>query len=225
MFVVAAVGVECGLGLGLALLMNRAFRGRALIVALITLPMMLTPVAVAYMWRYMYDARDGVINFVLSSFGLGQPVWLQSVNPPWLSLLAILMVDVWQWTPFVFLLILAGLAGVPGDLVDAARVDGAGFWNTARHVLVPLVTPTLLVAALIRGMAAFKEFDKVYILTAGGPGSSTELVSYRVFVTGLQQFDFGMTGAEAVMLSLIAVGLALVFLTLSRRALAGSSSE
>lgn len=219
-FVGAAVAIELSLGLGLALLLNRAFRGRALLVSLLTLPMMLTPVAIAYMWRYMYDARLGVINFVVSSLGGGHPVWLQSIDPPWLSLAAILIVDVWQWTPFIFLLALAALASVPADLVDAARVDGASEIQTARLVLIPWITPTLLVGALIRGLGAFKEFDKIYILTAGGPGSSTELVSYRVFVSGLQQFDFGQTGVMAVVLTLTALILAWVFLRLSSRALA-----
>lgn len=223
-FVVLAVGSECTLGLGLALILNRAFKGKALIVALLALPMMLTPVAIAYMWRYMYDAEAGIINFVLSDVGLGHPVWLQSVDPPWLSFAAILITDIWQWTPFVLLLALAGLASVPADLIDAARVDGASERQVTRHILLPLVAPTMLVAALLRGMGAFKEFDKIYILTGGGPGSTTELVSYRVFVDGLQQFNFGQTGVMAVLLGLIALVLARVFLSLSNRALKATRS-
>jgi len=112
---------------------------------------------------------------------------------------------------------------VPDQLIDAARVDGATYPQLVSNVLVPLIAPTLLIACLIRGMGAFKEFDKIYILTGGGPGSSTELVSYRVFVVGLQQFNFGQTGVMAVILSLVAVLLALVFLGLSRRALAATA--
>jgi multiple sugar transport system permease protein len=220
-FTLTVVTIEVVLGVAFALLLYRSAGRRSWAVVIIALPMMLTPVAIAYMWRYMFDSSNGVINFVLGSAGLGEPIWLQSVDPPWLSFVAVILVDVWQWTPFIFLLALAGLSGISDDLLDAARIDGAGGPALVRHLLVPLILPTLAVAVLIRAIGAFKEFDKVFILTGGGPGSTTELVSYRVYVTGLQQFDMGQTGAMGVLLLLVSVGLARVFVILAGYAAGG----
>jgi multiple sugar transport system permease protein len=216
-FVVLAVCIEGALGLALALFLNRAFRMRGMLIALLSLPMMLTPVAVAYMWKYMYDAHAGVINVAVSALGGGHPVWLQSVNPPWLSFAAVVIVDVWQWTPFMMLLFLAGLAGVPPELAEAASCDGASRFQIARHVLIPVIRPTIVVAALIRGLTAFKEFDKIFIMTGGGPGTSTELASYHIYVDALQQFNFGETGVMSLTLSLAAIALAGAFLLVLRR--------
>jgi multiple sugar transport system permease protein len=216
-FVIVAVVIEVGLGVCLALLLNRAFRMRGIVVALLSLPMMLTPVALAYMWKYMYDADVGVIDAVLQAVGLGRPVWLQSVNPPWLTFAAMVQVDVWEWTPFVTLLCLAALSGIPRDIIEATALDGASWRRLYWDILIPLIRPTIVVAALIRTITAFKEFDQIFIMTKGGPGSSTTLVSYDIFVTGFQYFNMGETGVMGITLFALTALLAVAFLFFASR--------
>ncbi|MFT3872630.1 MAG: sugar ABC transporter permease [Nocardioides sp.] len=216
-FVGITVSVETILGVLIALLLYRDFKMKAAVVAVLALPMMLTPVAVAYIWRYMFDADGGIINALLESVGIAGPVWLQSVDPPWLSFASVMIVDVWQWTPFMMLLALANLAAIPEEVIEAARIDGAGTWQLIRRIILPLMTPGLLVAVLLRSMTAFKEFDKIFIMTGGGPGSSTELVSYRIYVDGLREFDFGAVGVSGLLITIIALMFASTFLGVSRR--------
>nr|WP_300151421.1 sugar ABC transporter permease [Propionicimonas sp.] len=216
-FVVVTVAAETALGLGLALLLYNRKRSRGGLIALLSLPMMLTPVAVAYIWRYMYSADNGVINWAISLFGGTGPVWLQSVDPPWLTFAAVIVVDVWQWTPFMMLLCIAGLTSVPVELVEAAATDGASSFQIMWRILLPLIRPVVLIAVLIRGINAFKEFDKIFIMTGGGPGTSTELVSYRMYVDALQRFDFGMAGVTGITLTFFTVLLAAGFLFVTRR--------
>jgi len=218
-FLVIAVTIEMSLGIGLGLLLNRDFHGKSAVVAVLTLPMMLTPVALSYMWKYMLNSEQGIVNYFFSIFGWGAPVWLQSVRPMWLSFMTIVIVDVWQWTPFVFLLVLAGLATVPQELTEAATVDGASTWQVNLHIVIPAIRPTLLVAALLRCIGCLKEFDKIFILTKGGPGTVTELLSYRVFITGLQQFDMGQAGVMATVMLLVTLVLCMAYLSITRRAL------
>ena len=150
--------------------------------------------------------------------GIQGPVWLQSIHPPWLSLAVIMIVDVWEWTPFMMLLCLAGLASVPDEIIESAKIDGASRLQMVRRIYVPMVQRTLAIAALVRGIAAFKEFDKVYILTSGGPGASTELVSFHMFEEALQYFNFGETGVMAVILTVVTFAFVGVFLRITRKA-------
>jgi multiple sugar transport system permease protein len=196
-FVVLAVGVEMLLGTGLALLLNRRIRERNLVSALFILPLGVAPVVSALVFRQLLDPNTGWVDFYLRSWHLmGQPVaWLSSPVTAWVALV---LLDVWQWTPFVGLILLAGLQGVPGEVREAAEVDGAGAWSMLRHVTLPLLRPFLAVALLLRTIEAFKTFGTVKVLTGGGPSGSTELINLTIFRVGLQDFDVGAAAALGV---------------------------
>jgi multiple sugar transport system permease protein len=158
------------------------------------LPVMMVPVVVALGWRLLWDANYGPVNYFLGLV-TGRDVaiaWLSQTKP---ALVAILVTDVWQWTPFMFLILLAGLATVDPDLYDAASLDGAGWWRTLLDITLPAIAPVIAVAILFRWMDAFKLFDLVYMFTQGAPGTSTETVSWYVYQLGLKFFRMGYAAA------------------------------
>lgn len=184
LFTFGAVVAEFLVGLGLALLFAQPFRFLRPIRVLLLLPLFVVPVVGATMWRVIFHPEMGVLNYYLDLLGLGRPPWL---SDPTLALVSITIVDAWRTIPFMFLVIYAGLEVLPAELFEAAAVDGASRWQTFRHVTVPLLTYIMLVAVLIRGMDAFREFDIIFVLTAGGPGTATEtiqLLNYRFFGLG-----------------------------------------
>jgi len=154
--------------------------------------MLLSPIVVAIGWRLLYDTSYGVINGALAAIGVSAVPWLSS---PKLALISLVLVDVWQWTPFVFLILLAGLAALPEEPYEAARIDGAGPWRQFRDITLPLLKPAILVALLLRTMDSLRLFDNVYILTRGGPGNSTETLSYFIYRTAFENFDLGYASA------------------------------
>jgi multiple sugar transport system permease protein len=183
-FTLGALGLEFLAGLGLALLFAQPFRFLRPIRVLLLLPLFVVPVVGATMWRVLFHPDVGVLNYYLGHLGLGQPAWL---NSPRLALVSIMIVDAWRTIPFMFLVIYAGLEVLPGDLYEAAAVDGASGWQAFRHVTLPLLAYVMLVAVLIRGMDAFREFDIIFVLTGGGPGTATQtiqMLNYREFGLG-----------------------------------------
>lgn len=183
-FTFGVVIIEFLAGLGLALLFAQPFRFLRPIRAVILLPLFVVPVVGATMWRLILHPDMGVLNYYLNLFGLGQPAWLGN---PTLAMIAIILVDAWRTIPFMFLVIYAGLETLPRELYEAAKVDGASWLQSFRYITVPLMTYIMLVAVLIRGMDAFREFDIIFVLTGGGPGTATEtiqLLNYRVFGLG-----------------------------------------
>ncbi len=179
-----AVVAEFLAGLALALLFAQPFKFLRPIRAIIMMPLFVVPVVGATMWRLILHPELGVLNYYLTLLGIGNPQWLSS---PTLAMLALVLVDAWRTIPFMFLVIHAGLETLPGELYEAARVDGASWLQAFRFITVPLLAYIMLVAVLIRGMDIFREFDIIFVLTGGGPGTATEtiqMLNYRVFGLG-----------------------------------------
>ncbi len=194
---VIAVSLEVLLGVGVALLLNRRLRGMGLLRLIVYIPMMVSPLVIGYFWRYMFDGTFGVINYIVNStigslFQLGTPQWLID---PVLATISIIIVDVWQWTPFVALLAAAGLQTVPPALYEAATLDRASRWMQFRRITLPFLTTPLLVAILFRSIDTIKIFDSVFILTGGGPGDMTATLSVLDYRVGFLYFRVGEAAA------------------------------
>lgn len=208
MFTVASTCIEVALGLGLALLLDKAFAGRSLVMTLLLAPFVLSTMVVTAIWRAWFHFDLGYLNNLLRAVGLSGVPWLFDPN---LALWSIVLVDVWQSVPFAFLIILAGLRLIPRDVYEAARIDGAGPWRRFRDMTVPLLAPYLFISALLRCIDSFKLFDKVYAMTGGGPGQATETVSLYIYRQGFRFFDIGLASAAAVVMIAIAGLLALLY--------------
>jgi len=147
---------------------------------------------VAFMWRFMLHPDMGIINYILGSLGFGHPVWL---GDPKLALPAVMAVEIWRNTPFMFLVFLAGMQSLPLELFEAAAVDGASFWQQFRRLTIPLLMPLILVAVIIRGMDALREFDTIFIMTGGGPGNVTETIAIATYRYSFRNYDMGLGSA------------------------------
>jgi ABC-type sugar transport system permease subunit len=208
-FTVASVTLELTLGCVLALAMNRAFRGRGLVRAAILVPWAIPTVVAALIWRFMFDGDSGIVNAALASLGVDPPVWFVDRLAAWVP---VVLGDVWKETPFVALLLLAGLLGIDASLYEAARIDGASAWRQFRHITLPLLKPALLVALIFRTRDAFRVFDLVYVMTGGGPGTATEPIALYTFTSLLQNLRFGYGSALSVLVFLVAFLLALGYI-------------
>ena len=201
-FTALSVSLELLLGLGIALLLNRTFRLKGVMTALVLVPWAIPTAVSARMWEWMYNTDFGILNHLLGLKinWLGSPFWAMN---------AAVVMDVWKTTPFAAILLLAGLKMIPQDLYQAARIDGAGAWSIFRRITLPLLMPVFLVVLIFRTMDAFRVFDAVYVLTGGGPANSTETLSiyaYKVLFQTLQ-FGYGSTLAIAVFLCVGAISL------------------
>lgn len=196
-FVGLAVAMELLLGLALALALQQVLprRGRNALRSFLLTPMFVTPIAVGLMFRFLLNQQLGLIPAMLTPFGIQIDFFGSQ-----LALFSIIGIDVWQWTPFMLLLLLAGLESLPPQPFEAARVDGAGTWFTFRNVTLPLLRPVIAVAVLIRGLDAFKVFEYVFAITRGGPGTATETLQYQVYRTGFSFFRLGEAAAMAFIL-------------------------
>jgi multiple sugar transport system permease protein len=212
-YTVGVVAAELGIGLLLALsaTRNTAFRQAAR--SFILIPMMLTPVVMGLVWKYMFNPENGIVNWLLGLFHIPGPIWLGEPAP---ALPAVMMIDVWQWTPFVFLILSSGIASLPPEVFEAARVDGASQGQTLRHITLPLLTPFMLVALLIRFIDSFKIFDTVYVMTRGGPANATESVSIYTFKVGLNFFNMGYAAALSYVILIIITVASQQFVKLER---------
>ncbi|HVF23426.1 MAG TPA: sugar ABC transporter permease, partial [Pyrinomonadaceae bacterium] len=200
-FVYAAAALTCEflLGLGLALLLNQQIRGRGLFRASLLVPMMLPTVVVGVVWRLMLNPNFGAINGTLKQIGIDTESLTWTASPR-LAFLAVIAVDVWQWTPFVFLVLLAGLQAIPQEPYEAALIDGSSRWQTFRHVTLPLLKPAILIVLLLRTMDLLRVFDQIFILTEGGPGFATEMISLYIYRAAFRFFDFGYAAAMSFVL-------------------------
>ncbi|GMA15154.1 sugar ABC transporter permease (plasmid) [Deinococcus metallilatus] len=203
-FTLIAVPLQMLLGLGLALLLNRHMRAQGLVRAAVLLPMISTPVAVGLIWALMMDPNLGVLNYFLQTLGLGRSLWLAD---PRLVIPALALVDIWQWTPLVALILLAGLQTMPDDPFEAARIDGASSWQAFRYITWPLLQPALFAALTIRLIDALKTFDIIEVMTQGGPGNASETLNVYAYHTG---FEFLRVGYTASLLTLLLVIVAVV---------------
>ena len=212
-FAVVSVSLELVLGLAFALAVQRPFRGRALLYGVILLPWAVPTAVSARMWEWMYNTEIGVLNHILGA----EVNWLGS--PAW-ALNAAVAMDVWKSTPFVALLLLAGLQGIPRELYHAAALDGASRWTVLWRITLPLLAPVILVALIFRTIDAFRVFDSIYVLTGGGPANSTETLSIYAYKTLFQSLEFGYGSALAVSVFVLVALVALTYLFLLRRVLA-----
>jgi multiple sugar transport system permease protein len=210
-FAIVAVAVEIALGLTLAILVAslRGFKGLAR--TLLILPILMPPVAIGSMWRLIYGLNFGVLNQAITGLGLPPVNWLGSTS---LALPSVIFVDVWHWTPFVFLILFAAVEGLPKELIEAARIDGARNRDLVFRIIIPLLKPALAVALLFRTILAFKVFDEVFLLTSGGPGTSTEVVSLRLYKVFFRENDLGY----GALLSLAIIAAIAAFLLAARQA-------
>jgi len=194
-----ALTLEFLLGLALALLLDRPLRGRGAFRAALLIPMMLPPVVAGVVWRLMLNPNFGAINGTLKGAGLdtGALTWTAS---PRLALISVIAVDIWQWTPFMLLILLAGLQAIPQEPYEAAMIDGSTWWQTFRYVTLPLLKPAILIALLLRTMDLLRVFDQIFILTEGGPGFATETASLYIYRTAFRFSDFGYAAAMSFVL-------------------------
>lgn len=215
-YAVTALTIEFLLGLGLALLLDTRLRGRGLFRALMLIPMMLPPVVVGVVWRLMFNPNFGAINGTLKGAGIDTENLTWTASPS-LALASVIAVDVWQWTPFMFLVLLAGLQAIPQEPYEAAMIDGSSWWQTFRHVTLPLLKPAILIALLLRTMDLLRVFDQIFILTEGGPGFATETVSLYIYRAAFRFFDFGYAAAMSFVLLLITNIISLGYIRLLQR--------
>ena len=198
LFTVIALPVELILGMAMALLFLDRMPGRQIFVALLVLPTVISPIVAGAAWRLLFDNRFGPINQIIGWIA-GEPqtiLWL--VNPDFVYP-AILIAEIWQWTPFMFLLLLAGLSNVDQSQLEAAEIDGAGWWRIFFRIVLPAIRPVLAIALLIRALDLIRLFDVVWALTKGGPGTMTETISIYAYVQGFKQFETSYTAAIAIM--------------------------
>jgi multiple sugar transport system permease protein len=210
-FVAVSVAIEMVLGVALAIAVAALPRAKRWVRTLAILPILVPPVAIGSMWKLMYNYDFGIFNQALTAIGLAPVNWLGSTK---IALASVIAVDVWHWVPFVFLILFAAVEGIPPDLLEAAHVDGASRWQTIRMVMLPLLRPAIVVALLFRAILAFKVFDEVFLLTAGGPGTSTELVNLHLYKVFFEQNRLGY----GALLSLAVIAAIVAFLLVAWRA-------
>ncbi|WP_172330086.1 carbohydrate ABC transporter permease [Mangrovicoccus sp. HB161399] len=203
-FIALAVLIELALGFGLAFLFNRKLRGLETLRKLSLLPVMAMPLVVGLVWFYMLNQNFGVTNWVLSLFGIGAQPFLTDGT---LAMLSVVLADVWQWTPFVMLVIFAALQSLPEYVFEAARMDGLTEREIFRRITLPLLRPAILVVLVIRAIDAFRMIELVFMMTKGGPGGSTEVLPWYIYTTGFLSLDLGYAAAMAVvMIVLVTLG-------------------
>jgi multiple sugar transport system permease protein len=208
-----AIVTQTVLGVAIAVMLNREFRARGLVRTVFLLPMIATPVAVALVWRLMYQPQLGILNDLLTSLGLPPSGW---VSDPSLALVALAVVDVWEWTPLITLITLAGLTALPEDPFEAAVVDGANGWQTFWYVTLPMVRPVIVVAVVFRLIEALKTFDSILVITQGGPGFATETLNIYVYQTSFQYQRLGYAAALLIVFFFIVLGSAGLLLRFRR---------
>jgi multiple sugar transport system permease protein len=208
-FTVAAVILEFLLGLGFALLLNREFAGQGIVRVIMMLPLFLTPSVVGLMFLRLFSPGDGLFAQFLAIFGVDRNFPL--LGSPSTALPSLILVDVWRTTPFMFIVLLAGMQAISPEVVEAAQIDGAASWQILRDVTLPLLTPLILIALTIRAMDAFREFDTFLILTGGGPGEATQVISILAYILAFQSYDVGRSSAVAWVILLLVLAFSLFF--------------
>ena len=210
-FAFAVVTAELAIGVGLALLLDRNIRGMSVLRTLFILPMMIAPVVVGLMWRYMYHPTVGTINKTLKSMGFESVDWLGQH-----ALLSVIIADIWQWTPFIFILSLGALQSLPRSALEAAKIDGATGWQQIRYIKLPLMMPVLIVTGLLRLIDAFKVLEVILVMTEGGPGLSTEIIALRISRTATEFRELGVAAAMSNYLLLLLLILTLGMFAITR---------
>ncbi|HET9074455.1 MAG TPA: sugar ABC transporter permease [Solirubrobacteraceae bacterium] len=210
LFTVISVALETVFALGLALMLHRKFPGRGLLRAAVLVPWAVPTVVSATLWKTMFDPRAGFVDYLLGKAHLpgAHTTWLAGTTTSWV---AIFVADAWKNVPFIAIMLLAGLQVIPSEVYEAAKMDGATAWQSFRRMTLPLLRPALAIALIFRTLQAFLVFDVIYIMTGGGPGTSTETLSYLNYQTFITNTDFGYGGAMSIMLIVIALAIAAVY--------------
>jgi multiple sugar transport system permease protein len=214
-FTALAVVVPLFLGLVAALIFHREFPFRGVLRGIFTMPMMATPVAVALVWTMMFHPQQGVLNYLLSLVGLPPSLWVYS--PTWV-IPSLVLVEIWHWTPLVMLIVLGGLAALPTEPYESARLDGATEWQLFRYITLPLIAPFLIVAAVIRTIDALKAFDTIYVISQGGPGTASETINIYLYLQAFAFYNVGNASAVVVVFFVVILALALLLLYVRQRA-------
>ncbi|MGE5602616.1 MAG: carbohydrate ABC transporter permease [Nitrososphaerales archaeon] len=212
-FVVCAVALQYAIGLGLAILLNQEIRFRRFFRVVFLIPMMLTPAAVGYVGRMLFNEGIGPINNIIHLLGGPMVKWLTSTK---LALPTLILVDTWEWVPFMMIVLLAGLQALPPEVFESARVDGASTWQVFQHITFPMLLPVSVTVIVIRGLEAFKLFDIVMVMTGGGPGTSTETVTMYAYQVSMKNGNLGYGSAIAYALLIMITIFTLIFLNLAR---------
>ena len=213
-FTVITVLLELVLGLAIAVYLHRDFRGRGVVRTFMLLPMVSTPVAVALIWVIMFNPSLGILNYLLSLVGMKPLLWL---GHPRTALPSLIFMDIWKWTPFMVLILHAGLQSLPLSPFEAALIDGASRWQLFRYVTLPLLRPTVAVALIFRTMDSLKTFDTIYVMTEGGPNNASEVLNIYVFQTGFKYFHIGYASALAVILIVFVFAVNLLLIRVRER--------
>jgi multiple sugar transport system permease protein len=213
-YTVLSVVAPLFLGTLAALVFDAQFPLRGFLRGVFVMPMMATPVAIALVWTMMFHPQLGVLNYLLSFIGIGPLEWIynQSTVIPSLAL-----VETWQWTPLVMLIVLGGLAAVPREPYESAEIDGANAWQKFRYLTMPMIAPFLMIAVIIRSIDAVKSFDIIYAMTQGGPGTASETINIYLYNTAFAYYDIGYGSAMAVVFFIIIVALSFVLLMVRQR--------
>ncbi len=213
-FTTIGVFLELALGTAIAVYFHREFRGRGIVRTVMLLPMVSTPVAVALIWVIMFNPSLGILNYFLGLVGLKPLLWL---GHPRTALPSLIFMDVWKWTPFMVLMIHAGLEALPATPFEAARIDGASRWQLFRFITLPLLRSTIAVALIFRTMDSLKTFDTIYVMTEGGPNNASEILNVYVFQTGFKYFHMGYASALAVILVIFVFAVNLFLIRMRER--------
>src|SRR5215475_7305038 len=203
------------LGTIAALIFHRQFPLRGVLRSVFTMPMMATPVAVALVWTMMFHPQQGVLNYLLSVVGLPASLWVYSQT--WV-IPSLVLVEIWHWTPLVMLIVLGGLAALPTEPYESARLDGASEWQLFRYITLPLIAPFLVIAAVIRTIDALKAFDTIYVISQGGPGTASETINLYLYLQAFAFYNIGNASAVVVVFFVMILALALLLLYVRERA-------
>lgn len=207
---IIAGSAQIVLGFLVALLLNRVFRFHRIVKAVVLLPMLVLPVGAAHMWSLIFNPLFGPVNYILGLFSIPRIDWLGSTQ---FAMTSIIITDVWQWTPFCFLILYAGMQGIPLELYDAAKVDGANAWQTVCRITIPLLKRVVLVVILFRSIDLFRIFDTIYVLTSGGPAGATETMPFYTYILGFKRFDMDKAAAISFILVAIVSFISLFFIS------------
>jgi len=208
-FTALAVALPMVLGLLAALAFHRKFPLRGLARTIFILPMMATPVAVALVWTMMFHPQLGVLNWMLQQVGIPPSMWVYAAET---VIPTLVIVEVWHWTPLVMLILLGGLASLPVDPYEAAKIDGATPWQAFWHITLPLLAPFIVVALIIRTIDALKAFDTIYVITQGGPGTASETINIFLYLQAFAYYNMGFASAVVVVFFAIIIALAALLL-------------
>lgn len=213
-FTVISVGIATLLGVTIALLLSKVKKGTNVIRTIFLLPMVATPVAIAMIWKLIYDPTIGLANIILKALGLPPSNWLGSPDTVVSSLL---IVDIWQWTPMIVLIVLAGISGLDDEIFEAARVDGANEWQTIRKITLPMLMPTILMALMLRMIDCLKTFDLIYATTLGGPGYASTNLNILTYRTAFEYFQMGKASALLIIFFALVLGFSVLFTLFRKR--------